>query len=714
MRKVLILLFSLFICSAVVAQQLKERRVYYLDMSGSMKQEVSYKDDSGNTITEPLFLRVCKLLEQAIQNIKNDNTEVMVIPFAFDNRKDASLSPINGIAHTRSERMQLVSRIEKLTQEWPTSTSTYHKDPIEDFYYKNRILEGGITYMFLLTDGLDEWDRADIRKEPSNRFKNDLKEWGGKYKNKNVYGFYLMLCNQAYNKVVEDIVTAQPNFWNIQSPNVDINIIRPDSSTAFNCSGGEGNNFVLSKFKGNIKGLEFEAKGGDTIQVSSCTTQDNSTLKIELNTIFDRDLLDSIFVNTLHFKLKGADEENVLITNSGKNYNILVKEDLNITCTFKHGASINLITESYSNWSPNQSVIPINPIEWYETEFDSTTIGVVKYYEPCIFYNKDSTLVTQSKFYFSRNKIAKKRNSHAKFKFVIDERLNENEFKIYLDGKELYNPFTISSEKVMNLSFWISPNVPQGDYKLKLELIEHDLKKFNEYEITNNIVQTWTIKHQKICNPFWVWFWRLLILLAILIFIIYSAFVIRQFCAPKFPKPRVHLGFEPRPLNKRPGNIEIYHVYRNKSNDIDLGRLHRRYIRKIVMQDRTNEKKEIGFLNKIFNWIVKEWNGETIILRADFDGRDISQIVITPTKTNEEIKVTVISSTHQYDYKISMKWSRGDSTAIIPSEEVKIDDTNLIFYLYNGEKREEVKLNSSKNFVAKNIINYYNTFTKKH
>lgn len=713
MRKVLILLFSLFICSAVVAQQLKERRVYYLDMSGSMKQEVSYKDDSGNTITEPLFLRVCKLLEQAIQNIKNDNTEVMVIPFAFDNRKDASLSPINGIAHTRSERMQLVSRIEKLTQEWPTSTSTYHKDPIEDFYYKNRILEGGITYMFLLTDGLDEWDRADIRKEPSNRFKNDLKEWGGKYKNKNVYGFYLMLCNQAYNKVVEDIVTAQPNFWNIQSPNVDINIIRPDSSTAFNCSGGEGNNFVLSKFKGNIKGLEFEAKGGDTIQVKSCTTKGDSALVIELNTIFDRDLLDSIFVNTLHFKLKGADEENVLITNSGKNYNILVKEDLNITCTFKHGASINLTTKSYRNWSPNQSVIPINPIEWYETVFDSTMIGVVKFYEPCIFYNKDSTFVAQSKYSFSLNKIAKKRKSHAKFKFVIDERLNENEFKIYLDEKELNVPFTINSKKVMNLSFWISPNVPQGDYKIKLELIEHDIKKFNEYEITQKTVQEWTIKHQKICNPFWIWFWRFLILLSLLIFSIYCAFLIKQFNAPKLPRPRVHLGFGITPLNLPPANIQIYHKNRAPSNDIDLGRLHRKFIKKIVLQQAAEDNVRGKLYKRFFKWIDKKWNGETITLQANFGGRDISHIIISPLKTNRTINISVFFTNRQNDYKLHMKWVDKNTIANIPESEVNINDTNLYAELYNGQQ-DGVQNISKSNYISRKIITYYNSITKRH
>ena len=68
---------------------------------------------------------------------------------------------------------------------------TYHYIPLRDFY-DNRVDDSRVTYMFLMTDGEDE----DKQHTAMNQL---LPQWGAKYGNKNVYGFYVMLHNQAAN-----------------------------------------------------------------------------------------------------------------------------------------------------------------------------------------------------------------------------------------------------------------------------------------------------------------------------------------------------------------------------------------------------------------------------------------------------------------------------------------------------------------------------------
>lgn len=190
---------------------MRERRVYYLDCSFSMVS-LGIKD------------KVCDNLIKAIEKVEDQTTELYVIRFAYDNDKDAVLSPIIADA-TDQGKQKLIKAIRDIT--WNKNTMTYHKDPIEDFYRNNRILKDGLTYMFLMTDGNDEWP------DPA-RFINDLKAWGEKYGEKNVYGFYVMLDKVARNPNVEKIVDQQPHFWNVSSADVNIRITRADDKAVFN------------------------------------------------------------------------------------------------------------------------------------------------------------------------------------------------------------------------------------------------------------------------------------------------------------------------------------------------------------------------------------------------------------------------------------------------------------------------------------------------
>ncbi len=162
MRKQLIALF-LMLPLALWSQVLKETRVYYLDCSYSMK-------------TNKIWDEVCDNLKNAIDNIDDETTELRVIPFALD--QNGSIKVFTALADAAGKN-SLKKQIDAITPN--KSSMTYHKVPLEDFY-NNQVQPGKVTYMFLMTDGQDEW-------KEKNSFPNLLKQWGDRYGDKNVYGF---------------------------------------------------------------------------------------------------------------------------------------------------------------------------------------------------------------------------------------------------------------------------------------------------------------------------------------------------------------------------------------------------------------------------------------------------------------------------------------------------------------------------------------------
>ena len=68
------------------AQVLKERRVYYLDCSHSM-------------VSNKIWGVVCNNLKSAIDNINDETTEIIVIPFADNTSKSPTLKPMKNLPH---------------------------------------------------------------------------------------------------------------------------------------------------------------------------------------------------------------------------------------------------------------------------------------------------------------------------------------------------------------------------------------------------------------------------------------------------------------------------------------------------------------------------------------------------------------------------------------------------------------------------------------
>ena len=188
---------------------MKERRVYYLDCSYSM-------------VTNGLWEKVRDNLKKAIDNVSDETTELFVIPFAFDKQTAPKLSPIFANA-TESGKSMIMSKIDALPMN--KNTMTYHYVPIEDFYNK-RVANDRITYMFLMTDGQDE--------DAHKRAMTQLQKWTSRYGNKNVFGFYVELCDEATNSHIEKVIERQEHLWTVKTADVNINLVRLHNNFVFN------------------------------------------------------------------------------------------------------------------------------------------------------------------------------------------------------------------------------------------------------------------------------------------------------------------------------------------------------------------------------------------------------------------------------------------------------------------------------------------------
>lgn len=231
MKVILAVLLALFPCFSY-GQVLKEKRVYYLDCSYSMKEP--------NGIWE----KVCDNLKQAIDNVTDESTELEVIPFAFDDKHHSSLSSFSVKASTDGKAI-LKRKIDNIVLS--RKTKTFHSDPLIDFYTR-RVNPNKVTYMFFMTDGQNE--------EKPNRFLGLLASWGKKYSSRNVYGFYVMLDKTAKSAEVENIVNKQEHLWKVETADVNINLIRLQPQVIFNA---RNDKYFDVPIYGNVKGKSFSA-----------------------------------------------------------------------------------------------------------------------------------------------------------------------------------------------------------------------------------------------------------------------------------------------------------------------------------------------------------------------------------------------------------------------------------------------------------------------
>jgi hypothetical protein len=286
------------------AQIQKERRVYYLDCSYSM-------------VTNGIWDEVRNNLKTAIDNVSDETTELMVIPFAFDNKYHENLNAFTEVA-TDNGKTSLKAKIDGLKTD--KSTMTYHSDPLKDFY-KSRVNNKRVTYMFFMTDGQNE--------EKQDKFKPLLEQWGGKYGNTNVYGFYVMLHDLAKDSSIDNIISKQDHLWKVETADVNINLIRMQSNAIFNA---RSDKFFEVPIYGNTKGMSFNVQFERT-SVYKVLKVEVLNGKLRVYVSFTGDVF--------HLPVSIQEKLSVSMSGGGK-FDFLVTECIDVTCESKPEKSLKI------------------------------------------------------------------------------------------------------------------------------------------------------------------------------------------------------------------------------------------------------------------------------------------------------------------------------------------------------------------------------------
>lgn len=301
MKKTILLLLLLLPLSNY-AQILKEKRVYYLDCSYSM-------------VTNKIWDDVCNNLKKAIDNVNDETTELVVIPFALGHNGGTKV--LNAMA-TKEGKETLKNQISSIVPS--KSSMTYHYIPLQDFYF-NRVNPAKVTYMFLMTDGQDEYG-------DKGKFLSMLKQWQEKYGDKNVYGFYVMLHKSALNKNIVNICENQKHLWKVETADINVNLTRLQNSAVFNARNDDYFDLPIYGNENVTLNAKFDSSSPYYVEK---TTTENGTFRVYVK--FSGDVYDLPVSKEFSLFVK--------MENAGK-YDFLVTDIVKVKCENKPERSLKI------------------------------------------------------------------------------------------------------------------------------------------------------------------------------------------------------------------------------------------------------------------------------------------------------------------------------------------------------------------------------------
>ncbi len=449
MKKLLLCLFVLIPVLAS-ALTLKETRVYYLDCTGSM---LGNKAKNGKILSE----EVPSKLKEAIRKVDNESTELIVVPFGATIK-----TPFKQFA-TEEGKEKLCAYIDNLSF---NEGYTNFYEPLTDFY-RTRVNPNRITYLFLMTDGEDNRQKSE--------FRNILKEWGQRFGEKHVYGFYVMLCDEARSKDISDIIETQPHLWKVETADININIIRLETDPVFNV---RNDKYAYCTIQGDVsKGnLKVELDNNQYYQIQDIKVErskdEGDRLRLEI--VPTSGQTQSTLPKDVKLRLSAS------MTGAGE-YTFLVTDKITLKC---------LNEKEFVVTVPKQ----IN--------------GKTSFYPPFLGIDgKRVPIETNLNFEFSDDAKAEP-SCFAEFTFVDKDGkiIPQNEVTVYVDGeKTSNNTFHVNSrEGNKKIKFEFGPDFKRGKHQGYLKLTKHNLDRINNYPLTQGETSddvVWTIRYHEKMNP---------------------------------------------------------------------------------------------------------------------------------------------------------------------------------------------------------------------
>lgn len=262
MKRINILIISLCLSLVSFGQLMNERRVYYLDITGSM---------AGYNGSPNIWNSVVSNLEKAVDNIEDENTEIVIKTFTDSKHPVKTLVSVNATATGKATVKEKLTSVELV---YDCHTDIYV--PIQDFY-KNEISIANVDYFFLMTDG-------NQHKTGVSELQKQIQKWNDKTNNgkKHIYGFYVMLTSAAYSEQIEGWIKSQEHFWTVKSANVNINLVRPEKEYFIcNIRNNDKNRYIDIPMTGKIADLGLSVSGeNEYCKVMSTKLIDKNTLRV--------------------------------------------------------------------------------------------------------------------------------------------------------------------------------------------------------------------------------------------------------------------------------------------------------------------------------------------------------------------------------------------------------------------------------------------------
>ena len=605
----IILLLS---CILSYAQTRLEKRVYYLDCSLSMRGKAKDAEDIWEEVTNKLC--------NAIDSIEDERTEILVIPFAFDTKMHPKLTECMQINASRKEKEELKKYIKRLDPCLnSTNTNTYHVDAIRDFVKNGRIDPSKKNYMFIMTDGDDDG------KDMKEKFEYYVKKWN-ECSNQRVYGFYVMLGNSAKNPNRQRLINNTVNFWQLETANVNINLIEFPDSIILNIRNTNENSVIIQLENGYVNNnkFEFQYPSNFPVKFKELQKTGKGTLTCEVDkSKVDKNTLDSINNYVLTIDKTAGSEFDILITSS-INVTILNKPEKHLRTKYPESK--------------------LEELPWYKQLFSSNVnvpvIGTVKYHPRFLSSDSLTTPITIA-FKYSFNDDAKKYSSFADFQFVDnDGNPYPTDFlQIKENGQWLKdNKFRVNcGDSVKEFAIYLSPSAEEGQYQGHIRLISHSLHRINTTNLSSiNYVDDfqWTIIYEKNWNPLFKTVFWFFILILFLIACIVIAFILHAIFSAKFPyKRRISFKTNVKTHDKnitfnstRVFNKMLVRPAKKPDPKLNIGILFPRHVKNIIISSNDEHKESQELIGRL-------WSGKSIFVKANFSEYPIKKIVITPKYT---------------------------------------------------------------------------------
>lgn len=473
MRRYIFFLLFLFLSINFSFSQKEERRVYYLDVTHSMEEL-------------GLWDKVKEKLKTAIDNIEDERTEIIIVPFSHNSFSLTSYSR-KATEMGKKELKSIIDGMSTVDKKWGTDIYVTFND-----FYNNRINRNKINYFFLLTDGCQHSGRQ-------NHYNDMLRIWENHLGNNNIYGFHIMLNENEPNFNYSDGDEIKKKLWAIKTMDVNINLVRFEDKAIFN-------------LRDDSKYVEFALRSGKL-----------SKSEIE------------VFANDDYYKVKKYEiKEDKLRVYIKYNDGVSIPENHSLIMDIKlkkQDKFIILLNDKLIVQCNNKKV---KTLKINETKLK----GSVSYY-PSFGWVKEKIVPFKTELNFAFNEDAKDdKSTFIKFLFV-DNKGNSisNVLDIKVNGEILKdNIFEITSEdNKVELDFLFDSKSKNKKQQGFLKIIDHNINQINNKELSDNEnyeVLQYTVKYNRDWNPLALFLFWFLIFIGTILVLWFS--IIRYILYPRF------------------------------------------------------------------------------------------------------------------------------------------------------------------------------------